>query len=65
VGMMRGIASGMRYLSEMGYVHRVSGSRLTISMFLIPPPTPTTYRFALSCPSGGLLPKVCFARNLK
>ena len=24
VGMMRGIASGMRYLSEMGYVHRVS-----------------------------------------
>lgn len=22
-GMMRGIASGMRYLSEMGYVHRV------------------------------------------
>ena len=23
-GMMRGIASGMRYLSEMGYVHRVS-----------------------------------------
>ena len=24
VGMMRGIASGMRYLAEMGYVHRVS-----------------------------------------
>lgn len=24
VGMMRGIASGMSYLSEMGYVHRVS-----------------------------------------
>ena len=23
IGMMRGIASGMRYLSEMGYVHRV------------------------------------------
>lgn len=25
VGMMRGIASGMSYLAEMGYVHRVSG----------------------------------------
>lgn len=24
VGMMRGISSGMKYLSEMGYVHRVS-----------------------------------------
>ena len=23
VGMMRGISSGMRYLSEMGYIHRV------------------------------------------
>jgi len=23
VGMLRGIASGMRYLSDMGYVHRV------------------------------------------
>ena len=23
VGMMRGIASGMRYLAEMGYIHRV------------------------------------------
>lgn len=28
VGMMRGIASGMRYLSNMGYVHRVRSSRI-------------------------------------
>jgi len=29
VGMLRGIASGMRYLSDMGYVHRVCFDSLT------------------------------------
>ena len=29
VGMMRGIASGMRYLAEMGYIHRVSALQQT------------------------------------
>ena len=37
VGMMRGIASGMAYLADMGYVHRVS---LPPSLLFLPPLSP-------------------------
>ena len=59
VGMLRGIASGMRYLSDMGYVHRVclntSTYHINFSLCLIRIAVVVIYTCYSCIPKLGLL----------